>query len=284
MDHFPEYLSVGISSRRLPQPLIKALRRWLNRLAGFSQFNATYAPVIANGIPDNLAEHFLGHIGACVEINDGGLARVSPTGPVIIVANHPFGVIEGFILNAVVCSVRRDYKCLAAYKLARLPGLSQFQFIVDPIKKRGKRRINLSAWHGVFKWLRQGRVFAVFPPGRASRFSLRERRVTDVAWSPHIGAPVLPVYFPGANGLFFQLVGLIYGDLQNFLIVPEFNKMAGGKFQVVIGEMIEPGELAALNSDQQLIDELRRRTYALAEGMESVRYVPFGGAGKSTIS
>ena len=58
MDHPPEYLSVKIPSRRLPLPLVTAVRRGVNWLLGFSEFNATYAPVIANGIPDNLAKVF----------------------------------------------------------------------------------------------------------------------------------------------------------------------------------------------------------------------------------
>lgn len=83
--------------------------------------------MVANGIPDNLAESFLNHIGVIIEINKEGLARIPSEGPLIVVANHPFGVIEGFILNAVICYVRRDYKFLGAYKLSRIPGIGQFQ-------------------------------------------------------------------------------------------------------------------------------------------------------------
>ena len=287
----PEYLSIKISARNLPRPVAEAARRMVNWLAGFSRFNATYAPVIAGGIPDNLGESFLGHIGARVEIIEGGLARIPRTGPVIIVANHPFGVIEGLILNAIVCSVRPDYKCLAAHLLAKLPGLDRNQFVVEPSGKGGKRSMNVAAWHRVFKWLRQGGVFAVFPAGRASHFSWRRRAVTDSPWSRHVGklvrrsgAPVLPIYFPGRNGLFFQLTGLIHRDLQNTRLIPEFNKMRGRRFRVVIGELIPPDEFAGLDDDQRLIDFLRGRTYALAARLESAEYVQFIGAGKSTIS
>jgi putative hemolysin len=287
----PEYLSAGVSSRRLPQPLIKALRRIVNRLAGFTRFNAAYAPVVANGIPDNLAESFLDHIRVGVDINDEGLARIPSEGPLVVVSNHPFGVIEGFILNAVIRRVRPDYKFLAAYKLARIPGLAQFQFVVDPLKQSRKRRINPAAWHNVFKWVRRGGAFVVFPAGRVSRFNFRRRRITDVAWSPHVaalvrrtGAPVLPVYFPGSNGIFFQLIGLIYGELQNFLLVSELNKMHGRRFQLRIGEVIGPDGWAVFDSDRKLIDYLRERTYALADGAGSADYVQIIGAGKSTIS
>ncbi|MGH7855133.1 MAG: 1-acyl-sn-glycerol-3-phosphate acyltransferase [Candidatus Binatia bacterium] len=289
-EHPPEYLSAGVSSRRLPQPLIKALRRMVNRLAGFTRFNATYSGVIADGIPDNLAECFLNHIAVKVEINRGGLDRIPRAGPLIVVANHPFGMIDGLMLNAVVTAVRSDYKCLAAYEIGKIPGLSRTQFVVDPMKSR-KRRMNLAAWHGVFKWVKDGRVFAIFPAGRASRFSFRHRRVTDIAWSRHVatlarrtGVPVLPVYFPGSNGVLFQLVGLIYGDLQNFLLIPVFNRMHGRRFKVLIGEVIEPDVLRAMDSDQQVIDYLRDCTYALAPGVESAQYVQLTGAGSSTIS
>jgi putative hemolysin len=286
----PEYLSAGVSSRRLPQPLIKALRRIVNRLAGFTKFNATYAGVIAGGIPDNLAECFLNHIAVGVEINRGGLERIPRAGPLVVVANHPFGMIDGLMLNAVVTSVRPDYKCLAAYELGKIPGLSRTQFVVDPLKSR-KRRMNLGAWHGVFKWVRAGGVFAIFPAGRASRFSFRHGRVTDVAWSRHVatlvrrtGVPVLPVYFPGSNGILFQLVGVVYGELQNFLLIPVFNRMHGRRFKVSIGKVIQADELRALDSDQKVIDYLRDRTYALAASAESAQYVQFIGVDRSTIS
>jgi len=286
----PEYLSAGVSSRRLPQPLIKFLRRIVNRLAGFTKFNATYAGVIAEGIPDNLAECFLKHIAVEVEINRGGLERIPRAGPLIVVANHPFGMVDGLMLNAVMTSIRPDYKCLALYELGKIPGFGRTQFVVDPMKGR-KRRINLAAWHAVFKWVKGGGVFAIFPAGRASRFSFRHRRVTDISWSRHAaalakrtGAPVLPVYFPGRNGILFQIIGLIYGELQNFLLIPIFNRMHGRRFKVLIGDVIQPDELRAIDSDQQVIDYFRDRTYGLAARVESAQYVQLPGAGSSTIS
>jgi putative hemolysin len=267
----PEYLSVKLSNRYLPERAVTALRGTLNRLLGFSRFNATYAPVIANGIPDNLAESFLAHIHATDDIGAEAKARIPRSGPLVVIANHPFGFIEGMILNALIHSVRQDYKFLAAYKLGQIPGLRQFQFVVDPLKDRRKRRMNQATWHSVFKWVREGGAFVVFPAGRVACFSFRHRRITDPPWSRHVGAlvrrtgaPVLPVYFPGANGLSFQLAGLIHGNLQNFLLIRQLNKMHGRRFKVLIGDLIQPAELAAMESDQQVIDHLRQRTHALA--------------------
>jgi hypothetical protein len=94
----------------------------------------------------------------------------------------------------------------------------------------------------------------------------------------------LPVYFPGFNGILFQLVGVVYGELQNFFLIPVFNRMHGRCFKVSIGEVIQADELRALDSDQKVIDYLRDRTYALAASAESEQYVQFTGAGRSTIS
>jgi putative hemolysin len=291
VDHPPEYLSVKIPSRRLPLPLVTAVRRGVNWLLGFSEFNATYAPVIANGIPDNLAESFLDHIRVSVDVDDEAKARIPRTGPFVAVANHPFGMIEGLILNAVFSSVRHDYKFLAAYKLGQIPGFDRSQIFVDPLKQRRKRRMNQNAWHAVFKWVWEGGAFVVFPAGRVSRFSFRDWRVSDRPWSRHVGtlvrrtgAPVLPIYFSGANGLLFQLAGLIHGNLQNFLLIRQFNRMHGRRFKILIGELIQPDEIAAMGSDQGVINLLRNRTYALASGVGSVSSGHSVGAGKSTIS
>ena len=291
LDRPPEYLSVKLSRGRLPQPLVTAVCRALNRLVGFSRFNATYAPVIANGIPDNLAERFLDQIDASIEIDEGAAARIPRAGPLVVIANHPFGFIEGLILNCIIHPVRQDFKFLTAYKLSQVPGLGQFLLSVDPLKQKRKRRMNQTAWHNVFKWVREGGVFIVFPAGRVARFSFRPWGITDLPWSRHVGAlvrrtgaPVLPVYFPGANGILFQLAGLIHGNLQNFLLIRQFNKMHGRQFKVLIGELIQPGEFATMDSDQQLIQYLRKRTYALAAGVDSVSSDQMAASGKSTIS
>lgn len=130
-----------------------------------------------------------------------------------------------------------------------------------------------------------------FQPAARRISAGRRRAVTDAPWSRHVGAlvrrsgaPVLPVYFPGRNGLFFQLTGLIHRDLQNTRLIPEFNKMRSRRFKVLIGDLIKPDELSGRDDDQQLIDSLRCCTYALAARLETADYVQFIGAGKSTIS
>src|SRR5689334_23354473 len=65
------------------------------------------------------------------------LERVPRTGPLIVVANHPFGGIDGLALASLVGRVRPDVKVLANYLLGVVPALRESMIFVDPFNRPG---------------------------------------------------------------------------------------------------------------------------------------------------
>lgn len=203
-----------------------------------------------------------------------GLEGIPERGPAIVVANHPFGGVEGLVLLAALHRRRPDVKLLANHLLGRMPGLRN---ALIPVNVFGNARANLGALRAALKWVGSGGLLVIFPAGEVSHLQLRRREVADPPWHENIGrlvrqcrAPVVPVYFPGGNDWLFQAAGLLHPRLRTALLARALLKCRGRRLGMQVGRAIAWQRLDKLNSDRELIDYLRLRTYLLA-GADSSR-------------
>ncbi len=204
-------------------------------------------------------------------VADQGLARIPREGGLIIVANHPFGAIEGVIMAAMLRGLRDDIKILANGLLQRIPEISDLFIGVDVFGGNDATQRNMSPIKDAMRWLKQGGVLVVFPAGEVAHLNLRRRAVTDPAWHPSIGrmvrrsgVPVLPVFFEGRNGAMFQLAGLLHPHLRTALLPREMINKSGQTLVVRIGEIISEKRLFNFKKDATAItDYLRLRTEML---------------------
>lgn len=204
------------------------------------------------------------------DIAAGSLERIPKTGPLVVVANHPFGGIEATILLRLLYSVRKDVRFMANFILGRIEETKDFCFYVDPFGGDGASRRNLQPLRDCIDWVQRGGVLCVFPSGTVSHLHLRQREVTDPVWSPTVarvirrsGAPVVPIFFSGANGWMFQAMGLIHPLLRTALLIREFANKTNTAFDVRVGNFIPFSKLASFGSDEEMITYLRLRTYIL---------------------
>ena len=117
----------------------------------------------------------------------------------------------------------------------------------------------------------QGRpLLAVFPAGSVSHIHLRQRRIVDPEWNAGIArivrrshARVVPVFFGGANSLFFQIAGMVHPKLRTALLPRELLNKGKRSISVRIGNVIPYRKIEAFDGDEKLIGYLRMRTYAL---------------------
>src|SRR5262249_41480334 len=115
-----EPFTVDLSRKRLPPSFARALTWSLNRLLGFEQFNAVYRRLP----PCHDAEFsrlFLDPLGVSIELAGEPLESIPASGPLIVVANHPSGLIDGMAIDAVMLSVRSDVTTMAVFLLAMVP-------------------------------------------------------------------------------------------------------------------------------------------------------------------
>jgi putative hemolysin len=260
--------------QKLPAPVEGAIEKLLR----LDQLDRLWEDV--PGADNRLvADHPLAQLNVHTQVSERDLALIPKQGPVVAVANHPFGLIEGAILPSLFLSVRPDVKVMANHLLASMPETSPLCIYVDPYGGEGAARANRKGLKDAIGWLRQGGLLTVFPAGEVSHLNLKERAVTDPEWNHHVarliritGATVLPVYLMGANSALFQVLGLMHARVRTALLPHEFFNKHNRTIEVRIGSPITPAKIRAYQDDVALIRYLRRRTYLLQDRETSKQF------------
>ena len=209
-------------------------------------------------------------MGVNLKLSDEDRARIPKTGPVIVVANHPFGGVEGVVMMSIIHSVRPDMKAMGNYILQAIPEMREMFFPVNPFGSAAAAKQNVKPLIDTVRWLKDGHILGVFPSGEVSSIDLKSGRVRDPKWSDTIAAiaqktnaAIVPLYFAGRNPAFFQLAGLIHPRLRTALLPTMTHRKTNCTIEARIGTPITPAEAAKFASPEELIQYARLRTYAL---------------------
>jgi putative hemolysin len=239
----------------------------IERLLMLDRLGVTFGTVLRDaGTADPFAT-LLSELSVEYRVEPDDLARIPATGPLAIVANHPFGMLEAAVLAAVLSRARSDVKFMANSMLAAIPQMHDRFIFVNPFGGRQAILENRGPLRRSIEWLHGGGALAVFPAGEVSRLDLRRRAVVDPPWSPAVarliraaGCPALPVFFRGANSLGFHLLGAVHPRLGTAALPRELLNKRGSTIDLQIGRLIPAEALRALASDADAIQYLRCRT------------------------
>lgn len=256
----------GGGLRRL---LHAAAARPLEWLFALTHLERVYRAVSGGELDDFLAAS-LERLGVTLEVTGDEHHRIPAAGPLLVVANHPFGGLEGLALARLLRQVRGDVKVLANSILARIPELRELFIFVDPWAPPAARQDNARGVRDAMRWLAAGGALVVFPAGEVSHLDLRRRAVVDPKWQPAVArlvrwssAAVLPVFFPGHNGIAFQAAGLLHPMLRTALLPRALLRRRNRRLEIRVGRPISPETLAGLGDDGDLLGFLRARTEIL---------------------
>jgi putative hemolysin len=247
-------------------------RRFVQRCLRVDELNRVYELAIAQREPqESLFRAVLRVLDVAWDVSPFDLERIPKTGGVLLLANHPFGLVEGFAITAVLEEFRSDVRLMTNSLLSHFSEFVGSFILVNPFGGLEATRCNRSAMRDALLWLRQGGILVIFPAGEVSSFQLRHRKVCDPHWSESIArlarlanVPVLPAYFDGRNGAAFQLSGLVHPRLRTALLAREFLNKSGKSLEVRFGNLVPQAKLQEISSDRERIDYLRRKTYVLA--------------------
>jgi putative hemolysin len=252
----------------------------LARMAEFPGLAAKFAPLakvrdlyrrVQQAPAGFRLENLLSEMRINLRVDAGDQERIPARGPVVAVANHPYGVLDGAILTILLTRVRPDMKVLTNSLLADVPELEQHCIFVDPFQTDRSVEANRRALRESLAWLRQGGMLAIFPAGEVSHWQMPAAQIADPPWNDtamrlirRSGASALPIYFCGHNSIGFQLLGMLHPKLRTAFLLREFLQQEGKTVEVRVGSEVSNEAVTAVENDRVAIEYLRSRTYLLS--------------------
>ncbi len=200
------------------------------------------------------------------------IARIPATGPLVVVANHPHGLVDGLVMARLVMQVRGDFKILTR---SLLTGIAEIAYHMVPVPfphEANAREKGLEMRRLAMQHLGERGVVILFPSGQVAATSGFLGRAVEAEWNPFTakmvlrsGAAVLPIYFPGQNSRAYQIANRLSPTLRQGLLLHEIAHALNKPQGPVIGHPIAADEIAGWSRDPRgFMAWLRARTLALA--------------------
>lgn len=210
--------------------------------------------------------------GLSLNIIGGSLDNIPRTGPLVLIANHPFGILDGLIMGRILSEVRGDFHILAHQVFRKAEDLNKVILPISFDETREAMALNLQTRKTAVRALSQGGAIGVFPGGTVSTSAKPFSQPMDPYWRSFTArmvarsdAQIVPVYFCGHNSRVFQLASHLHYTLRMGLLIKEFKARTNKPVDLVIGEPIPQSALQPYIHDARaMMDFLRRETYGLS--------------------
>lgn len=210
--------------------------------------------------------------GLTLDVVGGSLANIPTDRPVILIANHPYGILDGLMMGHILAETRGDFRILAHQVFRKAEDLNKVILPVDFAETKDALRTNLATRKAALDYLGQGGAIGIFPGGTVSTAARPFDHPMDPGWRGFTArmiaksdAVVVPMFFDGHTSRLFQIASHLHVTLRMGLLIKEFKKRVDTPVRVVIGEPLERAALAPLTSDTKaLMDFLRKATYDLS--------------------
>jgi putative hemolysin len=234
-------------------------------------FQNAYRRAMNEDSSEDLWTKTLKHLNTTLSISSDDLNRIPKEGGVVIVANHPHGIMDGVLLGSLMHRVRKDFKIIMN-EATSMPGLDDslyFVAIFGSAKENAKK--NMQIMRDAMQWLEDGHAILVFPAGEISAIRRHDEKwATDNIWSSNIirlslrtGTPILPLFIVGQNDAIFLKLGLLHPVFRTLQIGRVTNKLLGQTMSVRAARPIPVKLLESLPDDMARLNFVRSKTYAL---------------------
>lgn len=258
---------VGIGAAKLLMSVLKL--NTINKL--YAKFSDKTGYEFVNSLVEELEIKY--------DINPEELERIPRESPLIIVANHPYGGLEGLILLHALHKIRPDVKIMGNYILKGVNQIQEFVFPMSVEEDNGKTKSSLAGAKHALTHLCKGGCLVIFPAGEVSSFYQDTNGIMDKVWPEGIirlikkqKVPIVPIYFHGTNSRFFHFLGLIHPSLRNAKIPSELLNKKNKNIPVRVGNVISPRDQEEFPDIPRYGRFLRAKTYALGTAIEVKKF------------
>ncbi|MCA0030623.1 lysophospholipid acyltransferase family protein [Mesorhizobium sp. B263B2A] len=302
-------LKLKLRERPFPElsyanPRQPALARWfihsVEGLSGRDRFAALYdfwrRQVVPSG--ERVFSRMLELIDVGVRTADQWPPAQLPDTPLVIVANHPFGIGDGIAVLSLAEQLGRPFRVMIHKDLLKIREMEPYSLPIDFSETKDALKNNLAVRHEAVRLLREGVTIVVFPAGGVATAPKGFGRARDLPWKmfparlvQEAKASVIPMHFSGQNGRLFHLVsgpmnmaerdgrvakfvGKASLTLRTSLLIREFARLSGKAIDVRVGDVLRWSELEPLRDRKLLLERLYRGVFDLAP-TQPRRRIPF---------
>ncbi|MEO1550349.1 MAG: lysophospholipid acyltransferase family protein, partial [Pseudomonadota bacterium] len=210
--------------------------------------------------------------GISLDVLSGSLGNIPKQGPVVVISNHPYGILDGLVLGHILSQTRGDFRILAHRVFRKAEDLDRIILPISFDETREAQRVNIETRRIALRYLGEGGCIGIFPGGTVSTALKPFGRPMDPGWRRFTArlitksnAAVVPIFFEGHNSRLFQVASHLHYTLRMALLIKEFKRGVNAKVPVSIGEPILPERLAEFATDARgMMDFLRAETYRLS--------------------
>ncbi|APX11698.1 lysophospholipid acyltransferase family protein [Tateyamaria omphalii] len=212
--------------------------------------------------------------GLTLDVVGGSLANVPTEGPLILIANHPYGILDGLMMGHILSTVRGDFRILAHRVFRKAEDLNRIILPISFDETKEAVRLNIETRKASLNYLGEGGAIGIFPGGTVSTAAKPLSRPMDPNWRGFTArmiakshATVVPVFFEGHTSRLFQIASHMHYTLRMGLMIREFRERVDTPVKVAIGKPINRDVLDPMSKDPKAMMEfLRKSTYELAPG------------------
>ncbi|SNS88296.1 Putative hemolysin [Tropicimonas sediminicola] len=229
----------------------------------------------AMGVPDGQAfwKQALDVMGIALRTPPEQIARIPETGPLVIVANHPHGLVDGMVLAELIGRRRTDYKILTRSLLTGVGEIDRFMIPVPFAHEEDALQQNLEMRRRAMEHLKNGGCIVLFPSGVVASSDNLFGPAVEREWNPFTakmiqrsGARVQPIFFPGSNSRWYQMANRVSATLRQGLLLYEVVHALNKPQAPIVGPVIERPALAEWASNPRgFMSWLREQTLSLRD-------------------
>jgi 1-acyl-sn-glycerol-3-phosphate acyltransferase len=199
------------------------------------------------------------------------IKNVPKDGPLMIVANHPFGVLDGLIICWLTSKIRSEFKVLTHSMLLRAPETRNHLLPIDFSESKDAMKTNLETRKTARKILDDGGTIVVFPGGTVSTTKkFYNKTALDPEWRNFTSRlikrskpTILPLHFTGQNSFLFQTASHLSETLRSSLLFHEVKRRVNTEVPVIIGDPIRYDQIDENLTNTELSKYLRDITYKI---------------------